>query len=53
MPEGLVRLFFGEGLEKHDIDAEFKTISEPGSPELQQQWRKRSERRGSRPTPTR
>ena len=39
MPEGLIRLFFAESLEKHDIDAEFKTISEPGSQELQQELR--------------
>ena len=37
MPEGLIRLFFAESLEKHGIDAEFKTISEPGSPELQKE----------------
>ena len=37
MPEGLIRLFFAETLEKHHIDAEFKTISEPGSQELLQE----------------
>ena len=35
MPEGLIRLFFAESLEKHHIDAEFKTINDPSSPELQ------------------
>jgi phosphoglycerate dehydrogenase-like enzyme len=39
MPEGLIRLFFAESLEKHHIEAEFKTISEPGSQELQQELR--------------
>ena len=34
MPEGLIRLFFAESMEKYKIEADFKTISEPGSPEL-------------------
>ena len=34
MPEGLIRLFFAESLEKHHIEADFKTVSEPGSLEL-------------------
>ena len=37
MPEGLIRLFFAESLEKHQMEAEFKTVSEPGSPELKQE----------------
>jgi lactate dehydrogenase-like 2-hydroxyacid dehydrogenase len=34
MPEGLVRLFFAESLEKHKIEADFVTVSEPGSDRL-------------------
>lgn len=34
MPEGLIRLFFAESMEKYKIDAEFKTINEPGSDDL-------------------
>ena len=30
MPEGLIRLFFAESLEKYKIEADFKTINEPG-----------------------
>ena len=34
MPEGLVRLFFAESLEKHGIEADFTTVSDPGSGRL-------------------
>ena len=34
MPEGLIRLFFAESLEKYHLDADFKTINDPGSEEL-------------------
>jgi len=37
MPEGLIRLFFAESLEKYQIEAEFKTISEPGSQALREE----------------
>ena len=30
MPEGLIRLFFAESLEKYKIEADFKTVNEPG-----------------------
>lgn len=30
MPEGLIRLFFSESLEKHKIEADFKTVNEEG-----------------------
>ena len=40
MPEGLIRLFFSESLEKHQIEAEFKTVSDPGSAELGQELAK-------------
>lgn len=34
MPEGLVRLFFAEALERHKIDADFKTVNDPDSEAL-------------------
>lgn len=34
MPEGLIRLFFAESLEKSKLDADFTTINEPGSEKL-------------------
>jgi lactate dehydrogenase-like 2-hydroxyacid dehydrogenase len=34
MPEGLIRLFFAESLEKHQIEADFVTVNEPGSEKL-------------------
>ena len=37
MPEGLIRLFFAESMEKYNIDAEFKTINDTGSEELRQE----------------
>ncbi len=40
MPEGLIRLFFAESLEKHKIDAEFATVSDPGSPTLMEELSK-------------
>ena len=39
MPEGLIRLFFAESMEKYKIEANFKTISEAGSPELTDELR--------------
>lgn len=39
MPEGLIRLFFAESMEKYGIEADFKTVSEPGSPELKEELR--------------
>lgn len=30
MPEGLIRLFFAESMEKYKLDADFKTVTEPG-----------------------
>jgi phosphoglycerate dehydrogenase-like enzyme len=30
MPEGLIRLFFSESLEKHGIEADFQTVNEQG-----------------------
>ena len=30
MPEGLIRLFFAESLEKHGLEAEFKTVNQAG-----------------------
>jgi len=30
MPEGLIRLFFAESLEKHSLEADFKTVNEQG-----------------------
>ena len=40
MPEGLIRLFFAESMEKYKIEADFKTVSEPGSPLLMDELRK-------------
>ena len=40
MPEGLIRLFFAESMEKYKIEADFKTVSEPGSPELMDELRR-------------
>ena len=37
MPEGLIRLFFAESLEKYQVEAEFKTVSDPGSEELKRE----------------
>jgi lactate dehydrogenase-like 2-hydroxyacid dehydrogenase len=37
MPEGLIRLFFAESLEKYKIEAEFKTINDPESEELKRE----------------
>jgi phosphoglycerate dehydrogenase-like enzyme len=37
MPEGLVRLFFAESLEKYKIDADFVTVNEPGSERLRKE----------------
>lgn len=37
MPEGLVRLFFAESMEKHGIQADFKTVSDPASEELKEE----------------
>lgn len=37
MPEGLIGLFFAESLEKYKIEAEFKTVNDPDSPELRQE----------------
>ena len=34
MPEGLIRLFFAEALEKYKIEADFKTVSEPDPDKL-------------------
>jgi lactate dehydrogenase-like 2-hydroxyacid dehydrogenase len=34
MPEGLIRLFFAESLEKYKIEADFVTVNEPGSERL-------------------
>jgi phosphoglycerate dehydrogenase-like enzyme len=31
MPEGLIRMFFAESMEKYQIDADFTTINEPNS----------------------
>jgi len=39
MPEGLIRLFFAESMEKYKIEVDFKTISEPSSPELTDELR--------------
>ena len=39
MPEGLIRLFFAESLEKHNIEAEFKTVNKMGE-ELKQELSK-------------
>ena len=39
MPEGLIRLFFAESIEKYKIEADFKTVSEPGSPALMDELR--------------
>ena len=37
MPEGLIRLFFAESLEKHQLEADFVTINEPGSEKLRKE----------------
>lgn len=34
MPEGLIRLFFAESMEKYKIEADFVTVNEPGSEKL-------------------
>jgi phosphoglycerate dehydrogenase-like enzyme len=34
MPEGLIRLFFAESIEKYQIEAEFVTVNEPDSERL-------------------
>jgi lactate dehydrogenase-like 2-hydroxyacid dehydrogenase len=34
MPEGLIRLFFAESMEKYNIEADFVTVNEPGSEQL-------------------
>ncbi len=39
MPEGLIRLFFAESLEKHQIEADFMTVNEPGSERLMRELR--------------
>jgi phosphoglycerate dehydrogenase-like enzyme len=40
MPEGLIRLFFAESMEKYKIEADFKTVSEPGSAQLMDELRR-------------
>jgi phosphoglycerate dehydrogenase-like enzyme len=37
MPEGLIRLFFAESLEKYNLEADFTTVNEPGSDKLKQE----------------
>jgi len=37
MPEGLIRLFFAESMEKYKIEADFTTINEPGSDRLKKE----------------
>ena len=37
MPEGLIRLFFAENLEKHKLDAEFRTVNDPASEDLKRE----------------
>jgi len=37
MPEGLIRLFFAESMEKYKIEADFTTINEPGSDMLKKE----------------
>jgi phosphoglycerate dehydrogenase-like enzyme len=39
MPEGLIRLFFAESLEKYQIEADFATVNEPGSERLKEELR--------------
>lgn len=37
MPEGLIRLFFAESLDKYKIEADFTTVNEPGSDRLKKE----------------
>ena len=37
MPEGLIRLFFAESMEKYKIEADFTTVNDPGSEKLKKE----------------